>query len=81
MVVGVTALEGLQVRQVAGGLGNLALHGSRERGVETGEEFAERQAALREVLAKDRGGRFAVGVADPQVRPGGQVVPGRGDGR
>jgi hypothetical protein len=70
----------LPVGSGSGGLGYLAPHGGCERGVEAREEFAERQAALREVLTEGRGGRFAVGVAGPQVGSGGHMVPGRGDG-
>jgi hypothetical protein len=39
------------MRQISGGLGHLAPRGGRERRVEARDEFAGRQAALREVLA------------------------------
>jgi hypothetical protein len=47
--------EHRQVRQIPDGLGEIAVRGSRQRGIKSRVEFIECQPALREVLTQGRG--------------------------
>jgi|SRR5580692_8410865 polyhydroxybutyrate depolymerase len=57
-----------QIRQIAGGLSELAMCGGGQRGVKPRDQLVQCQPALREVLGQGRGCGVPVGVASAHAR-------------